>query len=87
VAPVDRDAAAQTDAEINAEMLFWSRSRRIFGGLVLEGATLRPDHDTIKELYGRDYTNREILQGDVRPPATVDELENVLNRTSAYRTR
>jgi lipid-binding SYLF domain-containing protein len=85
--PVGRDAAAQTDAELNAEMLSWSRSRGIFGGLVLEGATLRPDHDSIKEMYGRDYTNREILQGDVRPPATVDKLENVLNRTSAERTR
>jgi lipid-binding SYLF domain-containing protein len=85
--PVGRDAAAQTDAELNAEMLSWSRSRGLFAGLSLEGATLRPDHDSIKELYGRDYTNREILQGDVRPPASVDRLENVLNRTSAYRDR
>lgn len=85
--PVGRDAAAQTDAEMHAEMLSWSRSRGVFAGLTLEGATLRPDHDSIKELYGRDYTNREILQGDVRPPASVDKLENVLNNTSARRDR
>jgi lipid-binding SYLF domain-containing protein len=85
--PVGRDAAAQTDAELNAEMLSWSRSRGVFAGLALEGATLRPDHDSIKELYGRDYTNREILEGDARAPAAAGKLENVLNRTSARRDR
>ncbi len=85
--PVGRDAAAQTDAELNAEMLSWSRSRGIFAGLTLEGATLRPDHDSIKELYGRDYTNREILEGGARTPAAADKLENILDRTSARRDR
>jgi lipid-binding SYLF domain-containing protein len=85
--PVGRDAAAQTDAEMHAEMLSWSRSRGLFAGLSLEGASLRPDHEAIRELYGKDYTNREILMGDVHPPASVDKLENVLNRTSAYRDR
>jgi lipid-binding SYLF domain-containing protein len=85
--PIGRDAAAQTDAELNAEMLSWSRSRGIFAGLTLEGATLRPDHDAIKELYGRDYSNREILVDNVQVPPTADKLEGVLNRTSARRDR
>jgi lipid-binding SYLF domain-containing protein len=85
--PVGRDAAAQTDAELHAEMLSWSRSRGIFAGLTLEGATLRPDHDSIKELYGRGFTNRDILAGDAKPPAGADKLKNILDRTSARRDR
>src|ERR1700676_5178162 len=48
--PIGRDATAQTDAELNAEMLSYSRSRGLFAGISLEGATLRPDQDTNKEL-------------------------------------
>src|ERR1700733_15728913 len=59
--PVGRDASAQTDALMNAEMLSYSRSRGLFAGISLEGATLRPDEGTNHELYGRDATNREIL--------------------------
>src|SRR5271157_1291990 len=49
--PVGRDAAAQTDAMMNAEMLSYSRSRGLFAGISLEGATLRPDTDADTELY------------------------------------
>ena len=64
--PVGREAAAQTDAMMNAEMLSYSRSRGVFVGIALEGATLRPDHEADKELYGRDATNKEILMGDFK---------------------
>src|SRR6266849_3968409 len=36
--PVGRDASAETDAELHAEMLSYSRSRGIFAGIALEGA-------------------------------------------------
>jgi lipid-binding SYLF domain-containing protein len=85
--PVGRDAAAQTDAQMHAEMLSWSRSRGVFAGLTLEGATLRPDHDADKELYGRDASNREILMGDFKTPAAAAKLEAQLNRDSMHRDR
>jgi lipid-binding SYLF domain-containing protein len=85
--PVGRDAAAQTDAEMHAEMLSWSRSRGIFAGLTLEGATLRPDHDADKELYGHDASNREILMGDFKTPPAAAKLEVLLNRNSMHRDR
>jgi lipid-binding SYLF domain-containing protein len=85
--PVGRDAAAQTDAQMHAEMLSWSRSRGVFAGLTLEGATLRPDHDADKELYGRDASNREILMGDFKTPAAAAKLEALLNRDSMHRDR
>src|SRR5579859_2215186 len=68
--PIGRDASAQTDAMLNAEMLSYSRSRGLFAGISLEGATLRPDEDANKELYGRAATNREILTGDFKSPAS-----------------
>jgi lipid-binding SYLF domain-containing protein len=82
--PIGRDASAQTDAELHAEMLSYSRSRGIFAGIALEGATLRPDHEADHELYGRDVTNREILTGPgVQAPPAAEKLEHMLNRESA----
>src|SRR5271165_5082472 len=58
--PIGRDASAETDAMMHAEMLSYSRSRGLFAGISLEGATLRPDAETNRELYGHDTTNSEI---------------------------
>src|ERR1700690_4204181 len=85
--PLGRDAAAQTDAELNAEMLSYSRSRGLFAGISLEGATLRPDEEANRELYGRDATNREILTGDFKTPAAARKFENALHRESPQRDR
>jgi lipid-binding SYLF domain-containing protein len=83
--PLGRDAAAQTDAEMHAEMLSYSRARGLFAGISLEGATLAPDADTNRELYGHEVTNREILNGDFRTPAVARKFERALNRDSAER--
>jgi SH3 domain-containing YSC84-like protein 1 len=72
--PVGRSAEAETDAMMHAEILAWSRSRGIFAGISLEGATLRPDKDENRALYGPDVTPREILHGRVNPPAGADQL-------------
>jgi lipid-binding SYLF domain-containing protein len=85
--PVGRDASAQTDAMLNAEMLSYSRSRGLCAGISLEGATLRPDEKTDRELYGRAATNREILTGDFKSPAIAGKFEHALNRDSPERTR
>jgi lipid-binding SYLF domain-containing protein len=83
--PLGRDAAAQTDAELHAEMLSYSRSRGLFAGISLEGATLAPDPGTNRELYGHDVTNREILTGEFKTPAVARRFEHALNRDSAAR--
>src|SRR5690348_16256475 len=51
--PMSRTATAQTDAQLHAEILSWSRSQGIFAGLSLQGATLRQDQDDNTKLYGR----------------------------------
>src|ERR1700690_2406934 len=83
--PIGRDASAQTDAMMRAEMLSYSRSRGLFAGISLEGATLRPDGETNRELYGRDASNREILTGDFETPSAAAKFEKALHRNSAER--
>jgi lipid-binding SYLF domain-containing protein len=83
--PIGRDTTAQTDAMLNAEMLSYSRSRGLFAGISLEGATLRPDEETNRELYGHNATNREILTGDFKTPAVARKFEHALHRESASR--
>ena len=85
VGPLGREATAQTDAVMRAEMLSWSRSRGLFAGISLQGATLRPDADTNKELYGRDISNREILTTPVKAPASAGKLESLLDKNSMRR--
>lgn len=83
--PIGRDTTAQTDAMLNAEMLSYSRSRGLFAGISLEGATLRPDEETNRELYGHNATNREILTGDFKTPAVAEKFKHALNRESPVR--
>jgi lipid-binding SYLF domain-containing protein len=78
--PVGRSAEAQTDAMMHAEILAYSRSRGIFAGISLEGATLRPDKDDNRALYGREVTPQELLHGRVNPPAGAEQLYAELNR-------
>jgi lipid-binding SYLF domain-containing protein len=83
--PIGRTATAQTDAELQAEMLSYSRSHGLFVGISLTGATLRTDGDSNKELYGHDASNREILTGDFKTPAAAKRFEHALHRESVVR--
>ena len=84
--PVGRNATAQTDALMRAEILSWSRSRGIFAGISLQGATLRQDLDDNKELYGKAYETKEILNGNVAVPAAASKLISLLGKYSARKT-
>ncbi len=78
--PVGRQASAQTDATMMAEMLAWSRARGVFAGVSLQGSTLRDDSGENKELYGKELTNREIVRGTMPPPPAAAELLATLAR-------
>jgi lipid-binding SYLF domain-containing protein len=80
--PVGRSATAQTDAKLTAEILSWSRSRGVFAGISLQGATLREDEDANQALYGKKLTNREIVEKKVPPPPAAAHLLSMLNRYS-----
>jgi lipid-binding SYLF domain-containing protein len=78
--PVGRQASAQTDATMMAEILAWSRSRGVFAGISLQGATLRDDGGENEELYGREISNRDIVMGTIAPPASAAPLMAALGK-------
>jgi lipid-binding SYLF domain-containing protein len=81
--PVGREAKAATDALMTAKILGYSRSRGIFAGAVLEGATLRSDNNDNRRLYGRAVEHKEILLGKVATPPSAAVLVQTLNRYSS----
>jgi lipid-binding SYLF domain-containing protein len=81
--PVGRTAAAKTDVKMDAEILAWSRSKGLFAGVALNGATLRPDSDENEKLYGQKVTAHDILMGSVTPPPAAKPLLTELNRYSS----
>jgi lipid-binding SYLF domain-containing protein len=82
--PVGRTATAQTDAQMHAEILSWSRTQGLFAGLALEGATLRQDLDDNRALYGKKLENRHIVTGGVRAPRAAEKLMGLLNKYSRH---
>ncbi len=84
--PKGRAVGAATDASMRAEILSYSRSRGLFAGVSLEGASLRPDDDANEQVYGRKLTARSILTtGDGAPvavPASGQRLVDVLQKNT-----
>lgn len=80
--PVGRDATAQTDLQMRAEILSYSRSRGVFAGISLQGATIREDDDVNQSLYGQKLTSKEILSGDRKAPDAAAPLIAALTKYS-----
>ena len=80
--PVGRTSTAETDALMHAEILSWSRSRGVFAGISLKGATLRGDKDSNKELYGSELETRDIVTAKAAPKSAAP-LISLLNKYSA----
>lgn len=59
--PVGRNASAETDVSLRAEILSYSRARGLFAGISLAGSTLRPDNDANKKLYGKEVSAKDIV--------------------------
>lgn len=79
--PVGRTSEASTNARMNAQMLSYSRSRGVFGGVSLSGATLRPDGDANENLYGSKVKPEEIIAGKVQMPTEAQQLISELRRS------
>jgi SH3 domain-containing YSC84-like protein 1 len=81
--PVGRTTSAETDIVLKAEILSWSRARGVFGGVSLEGSTMRSDNGANKSLYGKELSAKEIVrEGRVRTPDTGKPLIELLQKTS-----
>jgi lipid-binding SYLF domain-containing protein len=81
--PKGRDAEADTDVTMRAEVLTYSRSRGLFAGISLEGSSLRPDNDANERIYGKKIDSQEIaLHGAVPIPPSATVLISTLNKHS-----
>ena len=82
--PVGRTSEASTNASLKAQMLSYSRSRGVFGGVSLSGATLRPDGDANDNLYGKKVTSEQIVkgQGIVVPEVAKPLIETLTTATA-----
>jgi len=78
--PVGRTATAETDAKLHAEILSWSRSRGVFAGISLKGATLRTDQEDNEALYGKKMDTKEVINGKVATTPTGRKLTDMLGK-------
>jgi SH3 domain-containing YSC84-like protein 1 len=78
--PVGRDAAAETDWKMKAELLTYSRARGLFAGIDLNGSAVKQDKDETHLLYGKFVPFEDILRGRVQPPPGSGALEVTLRK-------
>ena len=86
VGPVGRTTSAETDAVMKAKILTWSKARGVFGGVSLEGSTLRSDDGANKSLYGKEMSAKEIVrEGQAKTPPAGTQLIDLLMKTTPKR--
>jgi lipid-binding SYLF domain-containing protein len=82
--PKGREASAQTNATMRSEILTYARSRGLFAGISIKGASLRPDKDANKSLYGRDVEAKDLLMGGkVEIPEPARKFLDSLSRSTS----
>ncbi len=80
--PVGRDATADTDVKMRAEVLTYSRTRGLFAGIDLSGAAISQDKDATTILYGKMVPFATILHGRVKAPSGSDSFLAVVRKYS-----
>jgi lipid-binding SYLF domain-containing protein len=84
--PVGRSAAAATNAQVNAQILAYSRAKGLFAGATIEGAALHEDRDANQRLYGAPLTLRQIIMPAAprtNVPAVASGFTDMLQRVAA----
>ncbi len=85
--PVGREAGAETDAAMNAQVLSYSRSKGVFGGLELKGTTITAEKKVISESYGQGMTAEQVLKMDKsKAPSDVQTYPDTLTSYSATKS-
>ena len=83
--PVGRQASADTDVRLNAEILSYSRSKGVFAGVSVDGAVVQADRSGDSALYGANVTRQEILRGETAVPEAAQTLLGELANYPARR--
>lgn len=86
--PVGRNASAETDVMLKAQILSWSRAQGLFAGISLSGSTMRADNGANKSLYGQEITAQDIVfKHEVKAPAAAKPLLAELTKISPKRSK
>lgn len=72
--PIGRQASANTDLKLNAEILSYSRSKGLFAGISLDGAVVEADKSGDQAMYGVAVNRHMILNGQLVVPAEASKL-------------
>ena len=81
--PVGRTTSAETDVAMKAEILSYSKAKGVFGGVSLEGSTLRSDGGANKNLYGEELDAKQIVrENKVTAPEAAKPLLELLQQAS-----
>jgi len=85
--PVGRTANAETDLQMRAEILSYSRARGVFAGISLQGSTLRGDEGADRDIYGHSVSRGDILNGTVQQPQSCSSFAQTLSKYSSEEHR
>ena len=81
--PIGRNASAETDVTMRAEILTYSRARGLFAGVSLAGSSVRPDNDANARVYGKKLEAESVIfKGAVAVPPSAQKLISLLNQKS-----
>jgi lipid-binding SYLF domain-containing protein len=80
--PVGRQAGADTDVKFTAKVLSYSRSKGLFAGLELKGVVIKPDKSDMSDVYGKDVSAKDVLNGKGSAPATIRAYPTMLSKYS-----
>jgi lipid-binding SYLF domain-containing protein len=69
----------------SSDVLTYSRSKGLFAGVSLEGASMDTDKEANKKLYGKEVGAKEIVTGDQPVVSAAESLVSLLNATSPDR--
>src|SRR5215475_1455660 len=84
--PVGRTSAASTDIKMDAQILSYSRSKGLFGGVSLKGSVISPDKSDMEGTYGDDVTAATVLKANQnRAPTEVRVFPRTLTKYSTRR--
>src|SRR5438270_9397290 len=81
--PVGRDAAADTDWKMRAEVLTYSRARGVFAGIDLSGSRIAQDRDETRILFGKMVPFADILGGKVEAPRGSEPFLSAVKKYSS----
>lgn len=83
--PTGAQATSYNAADMKSDVLTYSRSKGLFAGVSLEGASLDADNDANKDLYGKQIGAREIVNGTQAIVPAAKPLVDVLDKASPSR--